>query len=97
MQRSPKLFPRPDAFEPERWAGAANPAVCPRHAHIPFSAGPRVCIGQAVAMVELRTMVSAILRRVRLEPLGSTRAPRIADGITLAPAPKSTRVKVLSL
>jgi hypothetical protein len=44
-------------------------------------------------MVELRTMISAVLRRFQLEPLGP-RAPRIADGITLAPAPTSTRVRV---
>jgi cytochrome P450 len=93
MQRSPKLFPRPEAFEPERWANASAQAACPRHAHIPFSVGARVCIGQALAMVELRTMISAVLRRFQLAPLGP-RAPRIADGITLAPAPTSTRVRV---
>jgi cytochrome P450 len=91
MQRNPRLFSRPDEFVPERWAGL--PPTCPRYAHLPFSTGPRVCIGQALAMAELRGIVAATLRRFRLKPLGK-RAPRLENRMTLAPAPGMTRVAV---
>jgi cytochrome P450 len=94
MQRSPRLFARPDAFEPERWTDAATERVFERYAHIPFSTGPRICIGQALAMAELRAIVSAVLSRFRLEPL-SARAPQIDARMTLGPAAGSTRVRVV--
>jgi cytochrome P450 len=93
MQRNPRLFRRPDAFEPERWADRGKHATCPRYAHLPFSTGERVCVGQAVAMVELRNVVAAVLRDFRVEPLGP-RAPRLDNRMTLTPAPVSTRVRL---
>jgi cytochrome P450 len=92
MHRSPRLFPRPDDFEPERWAGSPEQPPCHRHAHLPFSTGPRVCAGQAVANVELRAAVSEVLRHFRLAPLGP-RAPRVRSKMTITPAPGSTRVR----
>lgn len=93
MQRSPKLFRRPDAFEPERWANEGA-AVCPRYAHLPFSAGPRVCIGQSLATAELRAVIAATVQRFRLEPL-SARAPRIVNRMTITPAAGATRVRAV--
>lgn len=41
-QRDPEYFPNPDAFSPERWIDndGTNPFI-----YVPFSAGPRNCIG----------------------------------------------------
>jgi cytochrome P450 len=94
LQRSPTLFQRPDAFEPERWTDDPEKPVCHRYAHLPFSAGPRVCIGAAMATAELRSVITDVLRCFRLEPL-EPRAPRIANGMTISPAPGSTRVRVI--
>jgi cytochrome P450 len=94
MQRSPRLFERPDDFEPERWNDDATGQVFERYAYIPFSTGPRICIGQALAMAELRAIVRAVLSRFRLEPLGA-RTPQIDARMTLGPAAGSTRVRVV--
>ena len=93
LQRDPRFFSRPEEFVPERWASPPGPSACQRYAHLPFSTGPRVCIGQAVAMAELRGIVTAILTRFRLTPLGE-RAPRLDTRLTLSPAPGVTRVAV---
>jgi cytochrome P450 len=93
MQRDARLFSRPDEFVPERWAVSPGTSPCQRYAHLPFSTGPRVCIGQAVAMTELRGIVTAILQRFRLSPLGP-RAPRLQSRMTLAPAAEVTRVSI---
>jgi len=96
MQRSPKLFPRaPNAFVPERWTETRMEAACPRHGSLPFSKGQRICIGQSVALAELRTVIGAVLQRFRLEPIGP-RNPIVRHHMTLAPAQQTTRVRVIA-
>ena len=48
LHRDPRVFPNPDQFLPERFsevAGGGQPTRNP-YAYVPFSAGPRNCIGQ---------------------------------------------------
>jgi cytochrome P450 len=94
MQRSPKLFARPDDFWPERWASDEARSLN-RYAYLPFSTGPRVCIGQALAQAELRGIITAILARFRLVPL-APRAPRLDCKLTISPGPGSTRVHAIA-
>jgi cytochrome P450 len=56
----------PDYFDPERFAPERRDKIH-RFAYLPFGAGPRVCIGMGFAMQEAQIILSAILRRFRLE------------------------------
>ena len=38
----------------------------PRHAYIPFSHGPRLCIGNTFAMTEAQLIIATIAQRYRL-------------------------------
>ena len=51
----------PDRFMPERFL-AERPAA-PRFAYIPFAAGPRHCVGEHLAMTEMRVHLITMLRR----------------------------------
>ncbi|MCA9115197.1 MAG: cytochrome P450 [Planctomycetaceae bacterium] len=60
--RMPELFPEPKNFQPDRWL-EISPSP---YAFLPFGAGPRMCLGAALSMVILKTVVPAMFRRFRL-------------------------------
>ena len=65
LQRNPALFSQPGAFRPERFADDAEESI-ERYAFIPFGAGPRVCLGNSFAMLEIQLLLATIAGRVRL-------------------------------
>ncbi|XP_050342226.1 cytochrome P450 4c3-like [Nymphalis io] len=56
--KNPKVFPEPEKFNPERFLDSMHP-----FAFVPFSAGPRNCIGFRFAWVAMKTTISNILKR----------------------------------
>jgi len=83
MHLDERWFPEPHAFRPERFAEDA-PAP-PRGAYMPFGSGPRVCLGQHLAMTEMTVVAAMILQRHVLSvPPGMT-PPRAVLNVTLRP------------
>ncbi|XP_011176869.1 cytochrome P450 4d2 [Zeugodacus cucurbitae] len=77
MQRDPKYFPEPDTFRPERFLNESlllGEKLYP-YVYVPFSAGPRNCIGQKYAILEMKSIMSKILRHFELLPLGEELRP----------------------
>ncbi|KAM7350270.1 uncharacterized protein ACRADG_008885 [Cochliomyia hominivorax] len=67
--RDPDYFPQPNEFNPERFY-SESPDNIFSFAYVPFSAGPRNCIGQKFAMLEMKATISRLLRHYELLPLG---------------------------
>nr|QGP73853.1 cytochrome P450 monooxygenase CYP4E21 [Liriomyza trifolii] len=61
-------FEDPHKFNPERFDIARNSDTFNPFSYIPFSAGPRNCVGQKFAMLELKTVVSKLVRCFEILP-----------------------------
>lgn len=72
--RDGDYFPQPNVFNPERFYSEPPDNINP-FAYVPFSAGPRNCIGQKFAMLEMKSTISRVLRHYELLPLGPDVAP----------------------
>ncbi|XP_055844053.1 probable cytochrome P450 4s3 isoform X2 [Episyrphus balteatus] len=66
VQRNEKHFPEPERFNPERFL--VEESNMHPYAFIAFSAGPRNCIGQKFAMLELKCTLANVLRTYELLP-----------------------------
>jgi cytochrome P450 len=65
VQRDARYFPNPVSFDPERFAPGRTDEI-PPYAYLVFGAGPRTCIGNALAIMEQVLVAATVLQRHRL-------------------------------
>lgn len=68
MGYNDKVFPEPYKFDPERFSIENLSKRSSAYEYVPFSAGPRNCVGQKFAMLELKSVVSKIVRYFEVLP-----------------------------
>lgn len=76
----PELYPEPERFHPERWRDI-DPN---QYEYMPFSAGPRMCIGAAFATQLLKISLAMMLRKFRFQVVPDIRIDRVVR-ITMQP------------
>jgi cytochrome P450 len=59
MHRNPEYWERPDEFIPDRW----NDPNLNKEAYMPFGAGPRLCIGEHFALMEMQLIATEIINK----------------------------------
>jgi cytochrome P450 len=94
LHRREDYFPQPEKFAPERFA-SEHEKLLPRHAFLPFGAGPRICIGMHFALMEAHLLLALIAQRVSFELVpGQTIVPDPLHHLTLrAASAVNVRVK----
>ncbi|XP_065201761.1 cytochrome P450 4C1-like [Planococcus citri] len=65
VHNNPTYFPNPETFDPEHFSKERCENL-PKGCYLPFTIGPRNCIGKAFAMYEMKIICSIILRKFRI-------------------------------
>lgn len=89
MGKLASLYDNPEEFRPERFDEDAKAQLQKTHAfaYVPFSAGPRNCIGQRFAMLEMKSVVSKMLRYYKLSLAEDSKVyPTLTAELILRPA-----------
>jgi cytochrome P450 len=63
---APRYWPNPESFDPERFTKASIKQQ-PPFTYLPFGGGPRVCIGNQYAMLQILMILSELLRKYDFE------------------------------
>ncbi|MEQ8674658.1 MAG: cytochrome P450 [Aggregatilineales bacterium] len=83
IHRDPRYFDDPLTFSPQRFS-AENETTIHKYAYFPFGGGPRVCIGNSFAMMEMRLILATVFQQLRLQ-LVSQAEPKLLPLVTLLP------------
>jgi cytochrome P450 len=83
VHRHPGFWENPNQFDPERFNEKQSKG---RHkfAFFPFGGGPRYCIGNNFAMMEMQVILATLLRHFKISPLSSL-PPAMNPMLTLKP------------
>jgi len=89
---SDEHVPRAAAFEPERWlaagaGGAAALAGSARRISMPFGAGPRICPGRYLALLEMKMAMATLLGRFELDSVDTPDGQIAQEKLAFAMAP----------
>jgi len=60
IQADPDFYPEPEKFKPERFLGQTQ------EAYIPFALGPRNCIGNKFALLEMKILLTKMVKRFQI-------------------------------
>ncbi|XP_064546766.1 probable cytochrome P450 309a2 [Drosophila montana] len=61
FHHDPKYFPEPEAFKPERFDNAEHHNLVRQGILLPFSDGPRICMGMRLALLTLKSALFHII------------------------------------
>ncbi len=93
---SEKHLADPSAFDPGRWLQDARQAGAAKRLSMPFGAGPRICPGRYLALMEIKLAMAALLRHFDIASVDTPdgQAPREHLQLAMGPVGLSMRLRL---
>ncbi len=85
MHRRADLYPRPRAFEPERFLDGEGGRAINTYTWIPFGGGVRRCVAVVFAQLEMKRVIQTVLREVELRPAATRSEGAARSSVSFAP------------
>ncbi|KAG5319423.1 CP6J1 protein, partial [Pseudoatta argentina] len=87
LQKDPQYWENPEEYDPERFSSDRKHSI-DRFVFLPFGGGPRACVGMRMAQLQIKAVLTVILRKYRMELSPKTQIPlKIIPGNVL-PTPQ---------
>ncbi|MGH8822318.1 MAG: cytochrome P450 [Rhodoferax sp.] len=90
-------FPNATAVLPERWLGDGGPAQAASSAKrvsMPFGAGPRVCPGRYLALLEIKMAAAALLSGFEIDSVGPASGTDVPEHLAFSMGPQGLRMRL---
>jgi len=92
---SEKHFPNAQAFEPERWLGtAAGAASSAKRLSMPFGAGPRICPGRYLALLEIKMAMAMLLAHFDIDEVNTPDGAEAVEQMAFTMMPVGLKMKI---
>lgn len=91
IHRHPSVWDDPERFDPERFTAEAMEAR-PKYAYIPFASGPRVCLGNNFALLEMTLTFAMVVARYRLTAVSNEKIEGTFRGTYVPTKPLTLKI-----
>jgi cytochrome P450 len=88
-----RRFPDARAFDPGRWLSGAS-AASPKRVSMPFGAGPRLCPGRYLAILEMKIVTAMLLNSFELESVDTPDGGEAREHLAFTMYPEDLRLKL---
>lgn len=85
-------FPQADRFDPDRWASCD--ATAAKRIAMPFGAGPRICPGRYLALLEIKLAMATLLSRFDIESVQAPGGPHAREVLAFTMAPQGLTMRL---
>jgi cytochrome P450 len=92
LGRDERNHPNPLKFEPERWTREYEKGL-KKGAYVPFAAGPRVCLGQGFAQMEMKLLLGTMIQNL-VPKLKPGFEPDIVPEVSMHPGRRGMQIEV---
>src|SRR5574341_81146 len=88
-----KNFPQPGTFDPSRWLSGPS-ASSAKRVSMPFGAGPRLCPGRYLALLEMKMAMAMLLKGFEIERVATPDGGEARENLAFTMAPVGLRLSL---
>jgi cytochrome P450 len=88
-----RRFPDARAFDPARWLSGAT-AASPKRVSMPFGAGPRLCPGRYLAILEMKMVMAMLLNNFEIEGVDTPDGGEAREHLAFTMYPEDLQLKL---